>query len=259
MPFEAEDLIKQAIERYGDNIAVACSFGKDSMVVLHMALKYKPNIKVLFHNTGIEFPETIAYKNKMVKEWNLNMIETKPYKDMNFWKCIEKYGLPEFRSGKSKYHSPKCCYYLKEKPAMDVIKNQKIQAIFTGIMKEESRQRCIKLTMYDNMNKSFDDITFCGQRYFAKNWNVWKYHPIANWKEKEVWSYTKRYNIPINQVYTKWNGLYKRCGCLPCTAYLDWDKKLSKSHPTLYRRLKKIQHPTQTNLNEVTTGNSSQS
>ncbi len=37
--FEAKDLIKQAIERYGDNIAVACSFGKDSMVVLHMALE----------------------------------------------------------------------------------------------------------------------------------------------------------------------------------------------------------------------------
>ena len=246
--FEAEDLIKQAIDRYSDRVAVACSFGKDSMVVLHMALKHNPNIKVLFHNTGIEFPETIQFKDKMVKEWRLNIIETKPYKDMTFWKCVDKYGLPEFRSGKSKYHSPRCCYYLKEKPAMNIFKKEGIFAIFTGIMKEESRQRAIKLTMYDNMNKTFDDISFCGQRYYAKNWDVWKYHPIANWKEKEIWDYIKKNNIPVNEVYSKWDGLYKRCGCLPCTAYLDWEKKLSKSHNKLYLKLKEIQQPNQKRL-----------
>jgi REP element-mobilizing transposase RayT len=145
--FEAEDLIKQAIDRYEDNIAVACSFGKDSMVVLHMALKYKPNIKVLFHNTGVEFPETIAFKNRIKTEWNLNLIETKPYKDMTFWKCIDKYGLPQFRSGKSKYHSPKCCYYLKEKPAMNIIKQYGIQL-----------RRC------------FPELKFLGYKPFNKNW-----------------------------------------------------------------------------------------
>jgi len=253
MVFEAEDLIKQAIERYGDNIAVACSFGKDSMVVLHLALKYKPDIKVMFHNTGVEFSETIKYKEMIVKKWNLNLIETKPYKDMDFWKCVDKYGIPEFRSGKSKYHSPRCCYYLKEKPAMEIIKKEGIKAIFTGIMKEESRQRAIKLTMYDNMNKTFEDISFCGQRYFAVGWNVWKYHPLANWKEKEIWSYIKEHKIPINQVYLKWNKLYKRCGCLPCTAYLDWERKLSKSHKKLYLKLKKIQHPTQKGMGDFCT------
>lgn len=234
--FEAEQLIKQAIERHKE-IVVACSFGKDSIVVLHMALKYNPNIKVLFHDTGVEFPETIKYKNKLVNEWNLNLIETKPYKDMTFWKCIEKYGLPEFRSSKAKHHTPKCCYYLKEKPAMDVYKKQKIQAVITGLMKCESRNRALLITRMDNGNDSKDDVEFCGQRYFTKSWNVWKYHPIAYWSEKDVWGYIKKHNIPINEVYTKWNGLYKRCGCLPCTAYLDWEKKLSKSHPKLYEKL----------------------
>ncbi|HHE36279.1 MAG TPA: phosphoadenosine phosphosulfate reductase family protein [Candidatus Woesearchaeota archaeon] len=248
--FDAEDLIKQAISRHGDNIGVACSFGKDSMVVLHMALKYKPDIKVFFHNTGVEFPETIRFKDKIKKLWNLNLVETKPYKGMSFWKCVEKYGLPQARKESRKRKrgvggSPRCCYYLKEKPAMLAFKEHKIVAIITGLMKCESRNRALLITRMDNKVDSKDNIRFCGQRYFAKSWGVWKYHPIAYWKEEDVWDYIKRYNVPVNPVYRKWGGLYKRCGCLPCTAYLDWQDKLSKSHPKLYRLLKQKECPSQ--------------
>ena len=119
MKFEAEDLIKQAINRHGDNIAVACSFGKDGIIVLHMVLKFNPNIKVLFNNTGVEFPETIEYKNKLVKEWNLNLIESKPIK--SFWECVKNYGIPQIR-GKGKNRTPKCCIYCKEKPSINLCK-----------------------------------------------------------------------------------------------------------------------------------------
>jgi len=254
--FEAENLVKQAIERYGDDIAVACSFGKDSMVVLHMALKHKPNIKVLFHDTGVEFPETIKFKEKIKKLWKLNLIETHPYKGMNFWKCLEKYGLPHARTESSKRKkgvgsAPRCCYYLKEKPAMIVYKEHKIRAIITGLMKCESRNRALLITRMDNKGDSKDNIKFCGQRYYAKTWGIWKYHPIAHWKDEDVWNYIKKNKIPVNQVYIKWDGLYKRCGCLPCTAYLDWEKKLSKSHPKLYRLLKQKEHPSQRLLTSI--------
>jgi len=250
MTFKAEELIKQAIKRHKDKIAVACSFGKDSIIVLHMALKYDPNIKVMFNNTGVEFPETIKYKDKIKKEWNLNLIETQPYKK-NFWKCIEDYGVPGIRVKGKGSNTPKCCYYCKERPAEKEFRRQGITAVFTGITAEESSQRRLLVTRYDNMNKTKDNLKFCGQRYFAKSWNMWKIHPIAYWKEKEVWDYIKENKIPINEVYTKWNGIYKRCGCLPCTAYLDWEKKLSKTHPKLYLRLKELQEPNQTKLGDT--------
>jgi phosphoadenosine phosphosulfate reductase len=74
------DIIKQGIKRYGNHSAVACSFGKDSMVVLYMALRVNPDIKVIFNNSGVEFPETIRIKNRLKSDWNLNLIETKPDK-----------------------------------------------------------------------------------------------------------------------------------------------------------------------------------
>jgi len=246
--FEAEDLVRQGIKRHGNHIGVACSFGKDSMVVLHMALKVKPDIKVFFNNTGIEFPETIKFKEKLKKEWNLNLIEMRPYKGMTFWKCVEKYGLPEFRGGKSKNRTPKCCYYLKEKPAITAYGKEGIVAIFTGIMASESRNRHLLIQRYDKSVDLKDDVKFCGQRYFARTWNIWKYHPIAYWSEEDVWNYIEEHDIPVNPVYTKWNGIYNRLGCLPCTGHRNWERKLSKSHPKLYLKLKRMQDPNQATL-----------
>ncbi len=248
--FEAEDLIKQAIERHGEHLAVACSFGKDSMVVLHMALKYDPDIKVIFENTGVEFPETIRYKEKMVKSWNINLAETKPLK--TFWQCIDEYGLPTTRktSGKGS-NSPKCCHYLKEKPALILEKELGINAIITGLQACESRSRGLIAKRYDNKKAPYmskDDVEFCSQRWFTRSTGLWNYNPIMLWSTEAVWDYISCNNIPINPVYTKWNKIYPRCGCLPCTAYTSWEDRLSVSHPKLYLKLKNIQDPKQERL-----------
>ena len=243
--FQAEDLVKQAIERHGDRLAVACSFGKDSIVVLHMALKYEPKVKVIFCNTGVEFPETIRYKEKIAQEWDLNLIETKPIK--TFWQCIDDYGVPQMR-GKGNHRVPKCCIYCKEKPALEAYRSSGVNTILTGITAAESRQRDFLIKRYDNMDDSVDNVRFCGQRYYIRTENIWKYHPIAYWGEAQVWHYIDNNAIPINPVYEKWGGIYDRVGCLPCTAYKDWEQKLSKTHPKLYLRLKELADPKQMRL-----------
>jgi len=248
MTFEAEKLIKQAIERHEENIAVSCSFGKDSMVVLHMALKYNPKIKVIFLNTGVEFPETIKFKEKIKNKWNLNLFESKAIK--SFWDCIDQYGVPEFR-GKGNSRTPKCCTYLKEKPAELLQKELGVTAVLTGLMASESRQRMLTMMRYDNKKApimSYGDIEFCGQRWYSKHDGMWKIHPLAYWSEQDVWNYIHQNDLPVNPVYWKWNGIYNRCGCLPCTAYIDWEKKLSKSHKGLYLRIKQLQEPNQEKL-----------
>lgn len=239
MGFEPGDLIGQAIERHKGHIAVACSFGKDSIVVLHMALTFDPCIPVIFCNTGVEFPETIRYKNDLKDRWGLNLIETKPIK--GFWQCAKEYGLPGIRGRNKGSNVPQCCQYCKEKPAERAYKDHGIMAVITGITAEESRQRRLLIKRYDNKGGEYDGIRLCGQRYYASTSGLWKYHPIAYWSESDVWNYFQEHDIPINEVYTKWGGIYKRCGCLPCTAYSSWEERLPKSHPKLYQKLKRMQ------------------
>jgi len=239
--FDPETIIKQTIDRYGDKIFIACSFGKASTIVLHMALKYKSDIKVIFENTGCQPKEIYNYKQMIVNEWNVDLIETVPHKNMTFWKLVKKFGLPTMRkNGGSGSNAPRCCYYLKERPAEILYKKHATKAVITGIMANENYSRRLLQKRYDNHYRKYDDIEMCAQRYFAPSQNLWKIHPIMHWTQSDLIEYQRKHNIPQNEFYSKWGGIYKRSGCLPCTAYSQWEKRLSVSHPKLYSRLKGI-------------------
>jgi 3'-phosphoadenosine 5'-phosphosulfate sulfotransferase (PAPS reductase)/FAD synthetase len=243
--FEAADLIGQAIKKHGKRIGITWSGGRDSTVVVHMAIQIKPDIPILFANTGCMDGETWAYVRNVSKLWDLNLHTAYPEK--TFWQCVKEYGLPKVRNSDSKARTPKCCKILKEDPLDKLKLKLGINAYFTGLMKTESHQRFMTLSRYDSGGGERDEVSFCSQRYYKKTTNEWVYHPIAEWKPEDVSNYFIENNLPVNQIYVKWNGLYKRSGCLPCTAYLSWEKKLPISHPHLYQRLKEIER--QENLN----------
>lgn len=67
----AKQLIKQAIEQYS-KITLGCSFGKDSMVILHLALSVKPAIPVFSVLADTEFPETYQFAKKIRTIYGLN-------------------------------------------------------------------------------------------------------------------------------------------------------------------------------------------
>lgn len=228
--YQPEELIKKAIYRFNDNIAVGCSFGSCSVAVLHMALQIKPNIKVIFNNTGVEYPETIRYKELLKQLWNLNLIETKPIK--SFWECVREYGFPlvrtthSWKKRKTGSAKPECCIYLKEKPLAKACKEHKIKAMLTGLRCAESRLRMFTIAQR-------------GMYYHTSTWgSLWRYHPIAFWTHQQVWDYLKRNNVPINEVYTK--KKLERSGCMPCTGFIGWEQQLAKANLKMYRYIQKL-------------------
>ena len=252
MVFEAQDIINQSIDYHGKQVALACSFGKDSMVILHMALKHNPDIKVIFENTGVQFPETYRYRDKMIDEWNLNIHESFPIK--NFWQCEKEYGLPKPRKkGGKGSNAPKCCYFLKEKPGLILERKLGVNAVITGLQACESQSRKLLAMRYDSGHVPYterDNIEFCSQRWYTRSTDKWNYNPIMLWTIAGVWKYTKENKIPVSEVYTKWGGIYPRSGCMTCTAYKSWECRLSVSHPKLYRFLKDKQRKENGNCND---------
>jgi phosphoadenosine phosphosulfate reductase len=70
----ANGIIRRALEDY-PNIALACSFGKDSMVVLHLALQLKRDIPVFTIMTPFKPNETFRYKERITRLWKLDLKE----------------------------------------------------------------------------------------------------------------------------------------------------------------------------------------
>ncbi|MDE2078795.1 MAG: phosphoadenosine phosphosulfate reductase family protein [Patescibacteria group bacterium] len=71
---QAKRLIRDSITAYPD-IVLGCSFGKDSMVTLHLALSVNPDIPVFSVLADTEFPETYAFAKEAAERYGLNYIE----------------------------------------------------------------------------------------------------------------------------------------------------------------------------------------
>lgn len=184
---------------------IAFSGGKDSLIVLDLVRRIKPEIVAVFCNTGNEYPETIRFVRTID-----NVVWLKPLK--TFKQCTEEYGLPVIKS-KAKRHGNYCCLWLKEKPANNYYKNNNVDLIFTGLTSDESRNRMMMLKRM-------------GPYYYAKTEKRYKCHPIYNWSSDDVWNYIKLKKLDYNAIYDK--GM-PRCGCRLCTAYISW-KAVTKQY-----------------------------
>lgn len=214
---EAHSRIRTWISTYKDKCVVACSFGKDSMIVLDIALQYNPQVPVVFCNTLNEFPETIQFKNEITRAYNLNLVELQPRK--TFWECLKEYGVPP----PTRYHgkgTPRCCFWLKDEPMLRYTKKNKIKATLTGITAAESRTR--KASICRN-----------GIEHYAKKYHCFRIHPLAMWTLDDVWEYYRRYDLPLNKVYR----IRDRVGCRFCCAYIGWEKNLIRLSPLAFRKI----------------------
>jgi 3'-phosphoadenosine 5'-phosphosulfate sulfotransferase (PAPS reductase)/FAD synthetase len=236
--FDALDLVRDAVITHGNNLSLDWSGGRCSTVVLHMALELKPDIKVNFNNTGVEYPENVSYVHALAKEWHVNLSETHP--ETTFWNVVKTYGFPQMRSRafgkkwkeikkpKSGFHRdkrPMCCELLKEQPSYKFYRENGILADLSGLRACESRVRAIVI----------------GQRGMTytrtKPYPMTVYHPIALWSTKDLDTYFQQNAIPFNETYRT----QIRNGCWPCTGFKSWKESLLRYNPKMYRLVQNMQ------------------
>ncbi|MEK7503870.1 MAG: phosphoadenosine phosphosulfate reductase family protein [Patescibacteria group bacterium] len=204
----AREVIEDAIKKY-PKIAVACSFGKDSMVTAHIAREVDPNIKVFAVMTQYKPQETLDYLRRMNKEMNLEvtvyMVADSAPKALRD-KTIEVVLLPtaefvqkasqvEYQTGLEMYQADpdECCRLLKVDPTKVATKN--LDAWITGLRCTEGRTR----TDYQEVEEKDGLI---------------KINPILTFTEAEVWRYMSTRGIEPHP----WYGLgYRSLGCAPCS------------------------------------------
>lgn len=207
---------------------VAFSGGKASLVALHLSLEINPKVMVLFNNTTNEFPETLKYVRRLARNWNLNFYEVRP--KTNYWKVVKKYGFPHQQ--RYKYGEPMCCSLLKTDPAYEFYRKKHVDCVITGIQASESGARLRIIA-----DRGILYLTsMVGKRSLP--WEVVKVHPVGYWKDNDIWEYIRENNLPVNPVYQKYK--IDRSGCMACTGFFNWEEKLNRINPTLYRHVMRL-------------------
>jgi len=176
------DIITQALKKY-KRPAIFCSFGKDSMVTLHLCLQVDPLIKVISVMTPYKPVETLEYKKQIEKDWHFRLFVYQ-------MKEVLDHGKPLYET-----NPEKCCDYYKVNPCKTAIKEHGIDCWICGLRGTEGHTR-----------KFLDEKE-------EKNGLV-KINPILSWTEAEVWLYHALEKIPVHPLYRKG---YRSLGCLPCS------------------------------------------
>jgi phosphoadenylyl-sulfate reductase (thioredoxin) len=218
---QAIEIIEQANKIFKDKLAVGFSGGKDSLVILELALKVNPDITIVFNNTTVEFPESVRYTRWLAKEWGLNLQITRPKK--SFLTAVKEYGW-------ATYENRWCCTPYKKEPTFEFFDEQGIKAEITGTSRTESRYR-MHLTPF----KVFKD-------------GLIRVNPLYDWNYEEVWAYIRYNNLPYNPLYDLG---FKRVGCWCCPLKgITHYRKLQHTHTKMYSFLSRFEplHPRLTQL-----------
>ena len=174
------------------------SIGKDSSVMLHLAMKAfypeKPPFPLLHVNTTWKFHEMIEFRDRIAKEKGIEMIEYINEEGV-------KQGINPFDHG-SAYTD-----IMKTQALKQALDKYGFTAAFGGGRRDEEKSRAKeRIFSFRNENHAWDPKNQRPEMWKLYNSRIQKgqevrVFPLSNWTEKDIWQYIKRENIEIPSLY----------------------------------------------------------
>ena len=174
------------------------SIGKDSSVMLHLAMKAfypeKPPFPFLHVNTTWKFKEMIQFRDQRAKDLGIEMLE-----------YINEDGI---RQGINPFdHGSAYTDIMKTQALKQALDKYGFTAAFGGGRRDEEKSRAKeRLFSFRNSEHAWDPKNQRPEMWKCYNTEIHKgesirVFPISNWTETDIWQYIKRENIPIVPLY----------------------------------------------------------
>ncbi len=184
---EGRELIRAVVAASPGRVALVSSFGAESAVLLHMVSEVAPDLPVIFLDTGKLFPETLAYRDRLVEELQLTEVRTiQP--DAEDLASIDAEGLL------NETNKDGCCHIRKTLPLERALTS--FDVLISG------RKR-----FHGALRTNLEYVSFDGGRL--------KVEPLAGFTALDLQTYMVRHHLPSHPL--KLAG-YRSIGCVPCTA-----------------------------------------
>ena len=174
------------------------SIGKDSSVMLHLAMKAfypeKPPFPFLHVNTTWKFKEMIEFRDKTAKDLGIEMLEYINQDGV-------KQGINPFDSG-SAYTD-----IMKTQALKQALKKYGFTAAFGGGRRDEEKSRAKeRIFSFRNSAHAWDPKNQRPEMWKLYNTKLFKgeevrVFPLSNWTEKDIWQYIRQENIEIPSLY----------------------------------------------------------
>ena len=188
----APDLLRWAIDHWGDKFAIVTSFQNEGMIVLDIAAQIKPDIRVYTIDTGRLPPETYDAIEAVYGRYGIRVRTFHP-EAAELASMMARFGPNLFLE--SVAHRRACCEIRKVRPLSAGLEREGIEAYAVGLRREQNDTR-----------KETLKVDASGPRV--------KLSPLADWTQEQVRTYLRDHNVPVHPLYAKG---YSSIGCGPCT------------------------------------------
>jgi phosphoadenosine phosphosulfate reductase len=183
----AEEVLEYLVDRFHPRLYVACSFQKEASVIMDMLLKIEPEARFFTLDTGVLFPETYETWRRLEQRYGVHV---DVYQGMSLARQRQLHGDELWNRDPDA-----CCGIRKVEPLKEAL--SEVDAWVSGLRRDQSPNRA-------------DTPKF----HWDEKHDLWKANPLADWSEKDVWSYIMQNEVPYNDLHDRG---YSSVGCTHCT------------------------------------------
>jgi phosphoadenosine phosphosulfate reductase len=186
------EIVRWALADSGlEPITIASAFQAEGTCVMHMASEIRPDVPILFLETGFQFAETLAFKARLTERLGLNVV------DLVGEHTVESQAAT-FGPRLYERDPERCCDINKVQPMLAALRGY--EAWITAFRRDSSPTRA--------------DAPIVDRYELERARWIVKVNPVATWSRRDTWAYLKEHELPHNPLYDLG---YASIGCAPCT------------------------------------------
>jgi phosphoadenosine phosphosulfate reductase len=186
--WEAEEVIRWACATYHPDLAIASAFGAEGIVLIDIAARVSPHVRIFTLDTQFLFPETYELAGRIEKRYQLKVEWL--HSALTPEQQAEIYGAALWKE-----NPDQCCTLRKIEPLGRKLAG--LSAWITAIRRDQTATPA-------NVCKVEWDQRF----------GLVKINPLADWTSERVWKYIRQNNLEYNPLHDR---SYPSIGCTHCT------------------------------------------
>jgi phosphoadenosine phosphosulfate reductase len=181
-------VLRWAVNTFGPRLTMATAFGAEGCCLIHMLAEIEPNLRIFNLDTGYQFEETLALRERIKARYGVEVELVRP--EMTVEEYEAEHGGPLYR-----IRPDQCCHDRKLVPLRRTLVGY--DAWVSAIRRDQTADRAAA------------DVV----QWDAK-FNLVKVNPLLAWTKKDVWGFVLKHDVPYNPLHDRG---YPSIGCWPCT------------------------------------------